>query len=75
MLTRRRLLAMRDRWVRDLAVLEEAFPGLDLTQHADCEAETVRNLATAIAEIELVIAKVTPLNSRHRALASGGDNG
>lgn len=53
-LTKRSLRAMRDRWIRDLKRLEEDFPVPDW-EWDNPEVETVRNLATAIAQIDGII--------------------
>lgn len=63
-LTKQRLRAMRERWSRDLKVLEEAFPDLNLDFELGAEAETVRNLATAIGEVNGIIANQIPLQKR-----------
>ena len=54
MMSRRSLRAMRARWERDLARLEAAYPPTAWS-YCDHEHETVRNLATAIAEIDGII--------------------
>jgi hypothetical protein len=63
-ITKRKLRAMRSRWERDLKTLEEAFPDLDLTVELGAEAETVRNLVTAIGEIDGIIANKVSLRTR-----------
>lgn len=56
-LTRDRLRNMRDRWQRDYEALEKAYPeAADTFGGGDGSVnETMRNLATAIAEIDGVI--------------------
>lgn len=54
-LSRPQLRAMRDRWERDLAWLEKAYPVENWKADAP-HIETQRNLATAIAQIEFIIA-------------------
>ena len=72
-LTKRHLRAMRERWRRDLARLEASFPRLEkLPENFDSEAETIRNLATAIAEIDGIIIAAPSLARRHKG---GGDAG
>lgn len=52
--SKRVLRSMKDRWERDLAMLESAYPVSDW--EADYPAlETIRNLATAIAHIDGII--------------------
>lgn len=54
MIPRRSLRAMKARWERDLTRLEAANPVTEWS-YCDHEHETVRNLATAIAEIDGII--------------------
>jgi hypothetical protein len=63
MLSRRTLRAMRDRWQKDLDRLEAVYVSADhptMAYYSDSEHETVRNLASAIAEIEGLIAMARP---------------
>lgn len=61
MLKRRTLWAMKRRWQADLKRLEEAYGEFSLDQtRCDPESETQRNLATAIAEIDGMIARRRP---------------
>lgn len=64
-LTHRGLRSIRARWERDLAVLVNAFPAIDY-EASGPETETIRNLQTAIAEIDGIITAITPLNRRHK---------
>ena len=64
MITRRQLRAMRGRWERDLEQLESAFPIANMAEALTPEAETIRNLATAIAEIDGIITNVKSLSKR-----------
>jgi hypothetical protein len=54
---KRSLRAMRDRWQRDLDRLETAYP-VDNWEADHPTLETIRNLATAIAQIEGMISAV-----------------
>lgn len=54
MLPRRSLRAMRRRWEADLERLENAYPTIDW-QADSPPIETIRNLATAIAQINGMI--------------------
>jgi hypothetical protein len=58
MLSRRSLRAMRDRWERDLDRLEAAYETKvgELSENGDDSVETIRNLASAIAHVEGLIA-------------------
>jgi hypothetical protein len=54
---------MRDRWQKDLDRLEAVYVSADhptMADYSDSEHETVRNLASAIAEIEGLIAMARP---------------
>lgn len=53
-LTRRSLRAMRERWKVDLARLEADYPVTNW-EASEPTLETIRNLATAIAEIDGII--------------------
>lgn len=53
-LPRRSLRALRKRWKRDLARIEAAYP-LEDWNRCDPASETIRNLATAVAEIDGLI--------------------
>ena len=53
-LPRRSLRAMKRRWQADLERLEAAYPAKDW-EGSDPALETIRNLATAIAEIDGLI--------------------
>lgn len=58
-LSRRRLRTMQDRWQRDYDTLDEAYGGWHEGQRGEDATgpyvETMRNLVTAIAEINGVI--------------------
>jgi len=56
---RRSLRAMKARWERDLTRLEDGYPMPDW-RGGTPEIETMRNLATAIAQIDGVIAAYRP---------------
>lgn len=75
MITRRQLRNMRARWERDLAVLDAAFAGIDLAQASNPESETIRNLATAIGQIDGIITNRLPLNNRFDARVRMGNDG
>jgi hypothetical protein len=55
-LTRRSLRALERRWSKDLARLEAAYP-VQNWEGAAPELEVVRNLATAIAEIQMLMGR------------------
>jgi len=58
-LTKRSLRAMRTRWQSDLSRLEDAFPDAndEMSSHNAPEHETIRNLQTAIAQIDGIISR------------------
>ncbi len=62
-LTRRQLRAMRARWQRDAETLRKVFPSVDF-QWSSPEVETIRNLETAIVEIDGIIVKRGPIDDR-----------
>lgn len=63
-LTRRRLMTMANRLERDLGTLQAAYPDLDLEVEITEEAEAVRNLASAVVYVEMLIAMATPPKQR-----------
>lgn len=67
MLSRRTLRAMKKRWQRDLDRLESFYVAASsptMVDWSDSEHETVRNLATAIAEIDGLISMVRPTDRK-----------
>jgi hypothetical protein len=61
MLKRATLWAMKARWEKDLARLEKAYGEFSINpEQSNAESETQRNLATAIAEINGLIAARRP---------------
>lgn len=56
-MTKAQLRAMRDRWQRDYSRLRRAYEPIDWELPGDATVETIRNLATAIAWVDGMIAK------------------
>lgn len=66
-MTRARLRAMKRRWQRDLDALEEAFPDMDYDWNCP-EVEVLRNLGTAIAWVDGIIANPEPFTGRAKRI-------
>lgn len=62
--TRGTLRSMRDQWQCDLDFLHEVFQNIDLSKEYNDEAETIRNLETAISYMEGVINSGIPIVER-----------